>query len=52
MDMKKIFALPAAILLFGSPGAEGASKKADPSMKDMEQVVIEVNGKKNHPGGN
>ena len=46
MDMKKIFALLAAILLFGSPGAEGASKKAGPSMKDMEQVVIEVNGKK------
>ena len=46
MDMKKIFALLAAILLFGSPDAEGASKKAGPSMKDMEQVVIEVNGKK------
>lgn len=46
MDMKKIFALLAAILLFGSPGAEGARKKAGPSMKDMEQVVIEVNGKK------
>ena len=46
MDMKKIFALLAAILLFGSPGAEGASKKTGPSMKDMEQVVIEVNGKK------
>ncbi len=46
MDMKKIFALLAAIFLFGSPDAEGASKKADPSMKNMEQVVIEVNGKK------
>ena len=46
MDMRKMFALLAAILLFGSPGAEGASKKNDPSMKDMEQVVIEVNGKK------
>lgn len=46
MDMKKIFALLAAILLFGSPDAEGASKKTGPSMKDMEQVVIEVSGKK------
>ncbi len=46
MDMKKIFALLAAIFLFGSPDAEGASKKTGPSMKDLEQVVIEVNGKK------
>ena len=46
MDMKKIFVLLAAILLFGSLDAEGASKKTGPSMKDMEQVVIEVNGKK------
>lgn len=44
--MKKIFALIAAIVLFGGLGAEGASKKADLSMKDLDQVVIEVNEKK------
>ena len=44
--MKKIFALIAAIVLFGGLGAEGASKKGDLSMKDLDQVVIEVNEKK------
>ena len=46
MDMKKIFTVLAAILFFGGLGAEGASKKTDPSAKDMEQVVIEVNEKR------
>ena len=46
MGMKKIFALIAAIVLFGGLGAEGASKKADLSMKGLDQVVIEVNEKK------
>ncbi len=46
MGMKKILALIAAIVLFGGLGAEGASKKADLSMKDLDQVVIEVNEKK------
>ena len=46
MGMKKIFAQIAAIVLFGGLGAEGASKKADLSMKDLDQVVIEVNEKK------
>lgn len=46
MDMKRIFTLLAAFLCFGGPDAEGASKKTGPSMKDMEQVVIEVNEKK------
>ena len=44
MDMKKIFTLLAAFVLSGGLDAEGASKKTDPSTKDMEQVVIEVNG--------
>jgi len=44
MDMKKIFTLLAALVLSGGLDAEGASKKTDPSAKDMEQVVIEVNG--------
>ena len=44
--MKKIFALIAAIVLFGGMDAEGASPKAGPSVKDLEQVVIEVNEKK------
>ncbi len=46
MDVKKIFALSAAVLLLGGLGAEGASKKTGPSRKDMEQVVVEVNEKK------
>lgn len=46
MDMKKISALFVAILLFGGLDAEGASKKPDPPMKDMGQVVVEVNDKK------
>ncbi len=46
MDMKRIFTLLAAVLFFGGPDAEGASKKTNPSMKDMEQVVIEVNEQK------
>lgn len=44
--MKKLFALIAAIAMSGGLSAEGASKKADSSMKGMEQVVIEVNEKK------
>lgn len=44
--MKKTFALVAALVLSGVLGAEGAGKKADPSMKDMARVVIEVNHKK------
>lgn len=46
MDVKKIFALSAAVLLLGGLGAEGASEKTGPSRKDMEQVVVEVNEKK------
>ena len=46
VDMKKLFALIAAIAMSGGLSAEGASKKADSSMKGMEQVVIEVNEKK------
>ena len=44
--MKKMGALIAAILLLGGLEAEGASRKTDPSAKDMGQVVIEVNEKK------
>ncbi len=45
-DMKKIFMLIVVIALFCGLDAEGASKKADPSMKDLDQVVIEVNEQK------
>ena len=44
--MKKAFALIAALVLSGGLDAEGASKKTGPSMKDLDQVVIEVNEKK------
>ena len=46
MGMKKIFALIAAIALSCGLGAEGASRKAGPAMKELGRVVIEVNGKK------
>ena len=46
MNVKKIFALSAAVLLLGGLGAEGASEKTGPSRKDMDQVVVEVNEKK------
>ncbi len=46
MDMKKIFALIAAIALSCGLGAEGASRKGGPAMKELGRVVIEVNEKK------
>ena len=44
--MKKISTLIVVILLFGGLDAEGASKKNDGSMKNMDEAVVEVNDKK------
>ncbi len=46
MDMKKISALIVVILLLGGLDAEGAGKKNDGSMKNMDEPVVEVNDKK------
>ena len=44
--MKIISALIAAVALSCALGAEGASKKSGPAMKELGRVVIEVNEKK------
>ena len=46
VDMKIISALIAAVALSCALGAEGASKKSGPAMKELGRVVIEVNEKK------